>query len=806
MLLAKPRRRLLPIMQAVLLVCGTAVLYTLPLTIARAQTATVQQQYDIVAGELAPALRSLASAAGVALTFTADQTDGKHTQGIHGQYTLPAAFAALLSGTSLYVVQLGNGGYVLRSVSSVDIAATGNDTVLPAVVVHDTGRLKVELPVAYAGGQVARGGRLGVLGSTDFMDSPFSQSSYTSSLVANQQAQTLADVLANDSAVQDTGARFGPTGSGLVIRGFSNSSALGAVTFNGLQAGSMYKQSAELYERIELIKGLDTFLNGMAPSGYLGGSINLVPKRAQDEPLTQLTASVQSDAQLGLHVDVARRFGENKAWGIRYNGLYRDGQTAWRERDVHLVSGILGIDYRGDRLRASLDLLHQKTTITNTQPVVVFATDTIPQAPSPDSPILLGQSLSQKDKSAVFRFDYDFNANLTGFAGFSRSRFDSDNTGAAIVQSVQPDGSFVARVRNLPYAFDNDNYQTGLRALFNTGLIHHRAVLSVDYVYQQSAIREGNSGWGDFVSGNLNSTTTAVRPSFASVAPWEVNSVSRLGSIALADTLSFNQDRISITLGARKQKVDVVSYGEPYKESAVTPMAGVVIKPWQMVSLYANYIEGLQPGSVVTDATAPNYGQVFPPYRSKQYEIGFKQDFGKLATTVSAFQIAQPSLLQDPATLRYNLDGQQRNRGLEWNVFGKASQDVSILGGVSYTQAVLSNTQNGANNGKTAIGVARIKANLGVQWYVPGISGLSLNGRAVYTGPVYLNTTNTQQLPSWTRYDAGARYETQFGNTPVTLRANVENLLNKGYWLGTTNGFAMLSAPRTFMLSATVDF
>jgi iron complex outermembrane recepter protein len=40
----------------------------------------------------------------------------------------------------------------------------------------------------------------------------------------------------------------------------------------------------------------------------------------------------------------------------------------------------------------------------------------------------------------------------------------------------------------------------------------------------------------------------------------------------------------------------------------------------------------------------------------------------------------------------------------------------------------------------------------------------------------------------------------------VTLRANVDNLFDKGYWGSSNAGFLYLGAPRTLLLSATVDF
>jgi len=67
------------------------------------------------------------------------------------------------------------------------------------------GRLKAP----YAGGQVARGGRVGILGSKDMLDTPFGITSYTQKLIQDQQAASIGEVLLNDPAVR-------------VARGFGN--------------------------------------------------------------------------------------------------------------------------------------------------------------------------------------------------------------------------------------------------------------------------------------------------------------------------------------------------------------------------------------------------------------------------------------------------------------------------------------------------------------------------------------------------------------------------------------------------------
>ena len=109
-----------------------------------------------------------------------------------------------------------------------------------------------------------------------------------------------------------------------------------------------------------------------------------------------------------------------------------------------------------------------------------------------------------------------------------------------------------------------------------------------------------------------------------------------------------------------------------------------------------------------------------------------------------------------------------------------------------------------------AIGVPKRQFNLAVDWSVPGIAGLSLSGRAVRTSSQYVNETNTLSIPSWTRFDLGARYVTTVAEQVVTLRARVDNVTDRDYWSSAGGypgyGYLVQGAPRTFVLSATVDF
>jgi iron complex outermembrane receptor protein len=288
-------------------------------------------------------------------------------------------------------------------------------------------------------------------------------------------------------------------------------------------------------------------------------------------------------------------------------------------------------------------------------------------------------------------------------------------------------------------------------------------------------------------------------------------SETKLSGVAVADTLSILDERLQVTLGARLQQVKSDNFSptsgavtSSYDKSAVTPLLGVVVKSWQNVSFYANYIEGLSKGDIAPP-TAANAGEVFAPYKSKQNEIGVKIEHGSLITTLSAFQIKKPSGQLTGSV--FAVDGDQRNRGLGLNMFGEAAKGVRLLGGVTLLDAKLTKTNNSATLGKTPVGVPSVQVNLGAEWDTSWVSGLTLNGGITYTGKQYVDQANTQSIPSWTKVDLGARYSTKIAGKATTFRANVLNAFNRNYWSGVASFSTFsLGAPRTMQLSATVDF
>ena len=110
------------------------------------------------------------------------------------------------------------------------------------------------------------------------------------------------------------------------MRGFITSDD---TMFNGLY-GILPRQyiAAELFERVEVQRGASAMLNGVAPSGgNAGGTINLLPKRASNEPLREVTLGYGQGDQGKIALDIDR-FGSDDAIGVRFNAAYQDGDSA----------------------------------------------------------------------------------------------------------------------------------------------------------------------------------------------------------------------------------------------------------------------------------------------------------------------------------------------------------------------------------------------------------------------------------------------------------------------------------------------
>jgi iron complex outermembrane receptor protein len=510
---------------------------------------------------------------------------------------------------------------------------------------------------------------------------------------------------------------------------------------------------------------------------------------------------------------------------VRVNAVRRDGDTAIDRESRKLGVLAIGMDYRGDGYRLSADVGYQDHKLNNPRPSVTLGLG-VPMiaAPSSDSNFAQPWTVSnERDTFGTLRGEIDLAPNVVAWAALGARSGDEFNAlGSPTVSNGAGDASI--------YRFDNvrkDKVSTGevgVRGTFRTGSVGHTVSGTASAYSSEFRNAYAISNFAGVATNiyrpvDQPSPDTSFFPAGDMNAPG-VTAKNDLSSYAIADTLSMLDDTVLLTVGLRHQRIrsSGFDYGtgvqnSHYDRTANTPVAGLVYKPMQGVSLYANYIEALQAGPVASGTGSngtplENVGEAFAPYKSKQKEIGIKYDSGKLGMSAALFTTAQPSAYV--VGNRFDVFGEQRNRGLEVSVFGTPARGVRVLGGLTLIDAEQVTTADVRTQGKDAIGVPKTQLNLGGEWDVPNVEGLSLNARALYTAKQFADGANTQQLPSWTRIDLGASYAMRIMDRAVTLRARVDNVADKSYWASAGgypgSGYLVVGAPRTFVVSGTVDF
>ncbi|WP_313027601.1 TonB-dependent receptor [Pseudomonas lopnurensis] len=434
----------------------------------------------------------------------------------------------------------------------------------------------------YAGEQVARGGRVGILGNQDYMDTPFTSTAYTSQLIQDQQARSVSDVLQNDPSVR-VARGFGNFQELYVVRGFPVYSD--DISYNGLY-GLLPRQyvAAEFIERVEVFRGANTFLNGAAPGGSgIGGAINILPKRAPNEPLTRLTMGAENGGHGMVATDIARRFGEDNRFGVRLNAAKRAGETTVEDEDRTLDMFALGLDYQGDRFRLSADIGHQYHFIDSPRPSVT-PSGGIPSAPDADDNFAQPWTYSkEKQTFGTFRAEYDFSGSVTGWLAAGMREGEEQNRLAG--PTATPSGVTTATRFDNYREDDVFTSEFGLRALVQTGTVSHEWVVSAaTYSLENRGAYTFYSG----VTGDLYNPydgelpTTVTWPGGSKSNPKAVERT-HTQSVAIADTLGFLDNRLLVTLGARRQGIEAKTYDyisgnrlSSYNRYETTPVAGIV--------------------------------------------------------------------------------------------------------------------------------------------------------------------------------------------------------------------------------------
>lgn len=676
---------------------------------------------------------------------------------------------------------------------------------------------------------------LGVLGKANAFTVPITVVNYDEQALNNTEARTLVDAVAKkDASVWQFGGESN-TLTGLYFRGYQ----LDARQFSVNGLAGMYGTQGTASVQVgsaQLIKGASTAVNGMDPEGAVSGSVNIETKKAADEGNRKIGLGWFSNNRAQGTFDLGQRFGENKEFGVRANGKLRHGDTPRHGYSEDNKEFALNADYRGEKVRVALDSIYAKRKTNGGRARmqdIQNANGRLFDAPEGKvnlAPSWQAQNTRGQTNMLTFEWDAFENAQITGGIGYNNARYYGNFASPTVTSSGLTYNS--GRARLTDQRFKTLSMNLTARGEFETGPVSHNWSTAFDRIDRKRTTYQGaRQTQNRVIDPSLDIPTQLAKLDSNLGSVWNptpsLDTVIKVNSLAVSDTLGFADNKYRLTLGGRFQAVEQKNKlnGRKADASRFSPMLMAAWVPQPDLVVYGNYMEDLEPSDIRTDDDG--HVTMADPRVSRQFEVGVRKNWGDFVTTLNAFQIKRPGYWRGNTTsgtdfaarknagLAYSgsEQGIERSRGIEFNTYANLlNKTLRPTFGLMYLQSTVKDYPNFADNLVNGVQVAnpRVIAKAGVEWDTPFAKGLTLNGNVSYFGKSYQDTQKQYVFPSYTLVDVGARYKTKLGKNTLTVSSSVENLFNKNYWQVQRGqydrSFAVVGMPRTYWLKAELDF
>ena len=620
---------------------------------------------------------------------------------------------------------------------------------------------------------------------------------------------------------------FGGLWNAFALRGFVGDENLPSnYLVNGFNAGRGFGGPRDLsgIESVEVLKGPRAALFGR---GEPGGTVNLVTKRPTFKTAGELRLSAGSFETYRADADWTTPLSD--AVAVRLVGFAEDAGSFRDTVETRKYGMSPSLAWRispQSRLVYELELSHQEIPFDRGVLAINGQLGRIPQSR------FLGESGDGPLKADVqghqFEFQHDFSKDWSALVGFTTRKtslegFSTEAELAANRQRLLVDGRTLTRQRRFrDYDASYQVIRGEINGRFQLAGLQHRLIFGVDadrfendQVFlraraptlasnptpaQQQAIDIFNPVYGSYTLPTPTPLTNRVE-------------TQKSVGVFAQDQINLSE-RLQLRLGARfddyRQTLEdrAASRVSTQKETRVSRQLGVVYRAGDALSLYATYGENFRPLS-----GADAQGNGFEPNQSTSVEAGAKFSLGGIDGTVAVFQVKQKNILvaADASAATQLAIGQARSQGLEIDLQGEITKDLSLWASYAYVDAKTSNPFNDPNFGVAVPAGSRLlnvpKHTLSLQLVnsmaVAG-RGLQFGGGLLYVGQRSGEFTTNFKLPAYTVARAFAAY----GLTKsTTLRLDVDNLFNETYY---TNSFSALwvqpGTPRSARVSAAFKF
>lgn len=777
---------------------------------------SVSHKVSIQADSLANCIYKVAEQTGIYISADMSLTQGKKCQAISTTANVESILAQLLTPFDLVAIAQSPSRFVVQKAQQT----SGIKTLATAIVQADD--LK--------DGSTADGYRSDEISSVGpwqgrtIKDTPYSVNVVSESLIENLQATSADQIYKLNPVMQFTRPTTQNDNAEAAMRGFKNSTT----ARDGISRQKWNYSHGVLMEEtasVEILTGLSGFIYGV---GNIGGTINYVTKKPTAERLNSITVGNTSGSNVYIHGDFGGQFDDEGTFGYRVNLVSQDGETHIEHQNLKRNSVSLAFDWQvNDDLLIGIDGNKRDYELGGRQPYWSLGKDAStenglvarPDAKDLGSDTLWGQKWTTQYHDSQ-RLGANVQWNINNNISFRAAVLDEQITRVMALpfNKVQVGNTYDRRVKNNPNAPQDINGSGGFAFFdfnFATGVVSHK--LTTGWQLSKSHSVQAADGWSKFDHDkglSLSAPVYVPEPEWSEHGTQAKITRNRLSStsFSLGDDITFN-DQWSALIGFSHTKLTLKK--DPRKDPAktnhdtseTTPSLSVVYKPADFITTYASYIEGFELGGIAREVYAgeqvSNAYEVMEPLVSSQIELGAKAEWAGMLFTTALFEIDKAFeyyKAQTDGQYLFVQDGRQVHRGLEFTATGKATENLTLVGGFTLLDA--KSEDNADYAGKRPRDVAETLVKLYGEYDLSAIPGLVVTGGFSYTGDFYGDNNNTDKIDAYTLLDLGARYQRDIAGQDITLRLNINNLTDKQYWAN--NWF--IGDGRTVSLSANINF
>jgi iron complex outermembrane receptor protein len=625
---------------------------------------------------------------------------------------------------------------------------------------------------------------------------PMQAQTYSASTLKNNSVQHLADLVSLDASISDAYNAAGYWDN-LSVRGFGLD---GVYNYRreGLPINAETSIPLDNKEAVEVLKGTSGMQAGISAPG---GLVNLLVKRPQSRVRSATLAFTGGSSALAS-VDLSDRFGVGQAIGLRVNASYEQLNPSIHDQQGHRQLLAVATD-----LRVSPDtLLEFEIEHSNrSQPSVPgfsLLGDRLPSAHDIDPNTNLNaqpwtQPVELEGTTGTLRWTQQLGQGWQMQSTLGTQRLLSQDrvafaygcpTGAG--DRYCSDGTFLV----WDYRSPNEIRVTHALNVTLTGQAHTGPVIHDLQVGLLRSVRHTDLDYSAFNPvglGNISGDFGPL-PADPSLTNQQTDRSARSTELFISDALTLSKAWHAYVGLRHSQLKRLSSYNdgslpEVTDQTFDTPWAALSFAFADKRQVYASWGEGVEsknsPFFGPTGYTNP--GRNLPALKSRQTELGVKGQETGWQWSVNAFRITQPQasylLNPDDGTVTYAMDGDARHQGLEGQVqtqLGAWSLDASAM----VLDAERRHSANSGINGKQPVNVPNHTVKLSSDYRVPDITGLVLHGSIVHEGSRMVLEDNSISIPEWTRLDAGLRFTHNLGQSALTWRLGVYNLLDQRAW------------------------